>query len=230
MGANSEVSSTTALVQPQDTDSDPNVTSTTGIESKKKMDTINRDIKTIKKELDNLTSYKEKKDLVEESLFTPEIMQAVKPKYEKEKRSGGTLFNTIKDVKRAKESLHKDKLKSKQEKKDKMKVKQKNDLKGFLTATATITATIRKEAKREERKETEKKVDVKDEKSEHKRRLSINSEFEENEPKAKIPKLNSEVDTEIKKVKTEAMKPMGRIPKLEKRMTREKELKVQRVM
>merc|ERR1712083_723513 len=184
-----------------------NVTSTTGIESKKKMDTINRDIKTIKKELDNLTSYKEKKDLVEESLFTPEIIQAVKPKYEKEKRSGGTLFNTIKDVKRAKESLHKDKLKS----------KQKNDLKDFLTATATITATIRKEAKREERKETEKKVDVKDEKSEHKRRLSINSEFEENEPKAKIPKLNSEVDTEIKKVKTEAMKPMGRIPKLEKK-------------
>merc|ERR1712233_53214 len=63
-----EVSSTTALVPPQETDSDPNVTSTTGIESKKKLD-INRDIKTIKKEFDSLTSFKEKKDLVEESLL-----------------------------------------------------------------------------------------------------------------------------------------------------------------
>merc|ERR1712083_391843 len=146
----SEVSSTTALVQPQDTDSDPNVTSTTGIESKKKLD-INRDIKTIKKEFDSLTSFKEKKDLVEESLFTPTatIMQAVKPKYEKkDKRSSGSsrldIYNTMKDVKRAKDNLHKDKIKSNKEKKDKMNKKRDIDLKDFLTATATI----RKEAKK----------------------------------------------------------------------------------
>merc|ERR1712142_103085 len=181
-----EVSSTTALVPPQETDSDPNVTSTTGIESKKKLD-INRDIKTIKKEFDSLTSFKEKKDLVEESLFTPTatIIQAVKPKYDKkDKRTSSSsrldIFNTIKDVKRAKDNLHKDKIKSNKEKKDKMKVKQKNDLKDFLVATATI----RKEAK----KEQEKKPDV-----------------------------SKEDKTENKKVKSEAMKPMGRIPKLEKK-------------
>merc|ERR1712233_49396 len=183
--------------------------------SKKKLD-INRDVKTIKKEFDSLTSFKEKKDLVEESLFTPTatIIQAVKPKYDKkEKRTSGSsrldIFNTIKDVKRAKDNLHKDKIKSNKEKKDKMKVKQKNDLKDFLVATATI----RKEAK----KEQEKKPDVsKEDKTENKRRLSINSEFDDSEPKSKIPKLN-ESETEIKKVKSEAMKPMGRIPKLEKK-------------
>merc|ERR1712013_968114 len=95
------------------------------------------------------------------------------------------------------------------EKKDKMKVKQKEDLKDFLQATATI----RKEAK----KEQEKKPDAtKDDKSENKRRLSINSEVDDSEPKTKIPKLN-DFETEIKKVKTDAMKPMGRIPKLEKK-------------
>merc|ERR1711874_739489 len=195
----SEVSSTTALVQPQDTDSDPNVTSTTGIESKKKLD-INRDIKTIKKEFDSLTSFKEKKDLVEESLFTPTatIMQAVKPKYDKkDKRTSSSsrldIFNTIKDVKRAKDNLHKEKIKSNKEKKDKMKVKQKEDLKDFLTATATI----RKEAKREkeEKKELEKKTDVKEDKSENKRRLSINSEVDDSEPKTKIPKLNNDFES-----------------------------------
>jgi len=211
----SEVSSTTALVPPQETDSDPNVTSTTGIESKKKLD-INRDIKTIKKEFDSLTSFKEKKDLVEESLFTPTatIIQAVKPKYDKkDKRTSSSsrldIFNTIKDVKRAKDNLHKEKIKSNKEKKDKMKVKQKEDLKDFLQATATI----RKEAK----KEQEKKPDAtKDDKSDNKRRLSINSEVDDSEPKTKIPKLN-DFETEIKKVKTDAMKPMGRIPKLEKK-------------
>merc|ERR1712106_286484 len=217
-----EVSSTTALVPPQETDSDPNVTSTTGIESKKKLD-INRDIKTIKKEFDSLTSFKEKKDLVEESLFTPTatIIQAVKPKYDKkDKRSSSSsrmdIFNTMKDVKRAKDNLHKDKIKSNKEKKDKMKVKQKNDLKDFLVATATI----RKEAKREkeEKKEQEKRTEVvKEDKNESKRRLSINSEVEDSEPKTKIPKLNNDCETEIKKVKTEPMKPMGRIPKLEKK-------------
>merc|ERR1712233_230354 len=131
----------------------------------------------------------------------------------KDKRTSSSsrldIFNTIKDVKRAKDNLHKDKIKSNKEKKDKMKVKQKNDLKDFLVATATI----RKEAK----KEQEKKPDVsKEDKTENKRRLSINSEFDDSEPKSKIPKLN-ESETEIKKVKAEAMKPMGRIPKLEKK-------------
>merc|ERR1712179_211335 len=56
-----------------------------------------------------------------------------------------------------------------------------------------------------------------DEKSENKRRLSINSEVDDSEPKTKIPKLNNDFETEIKKVKTDAMKPMGRIPKLEKK-------------
>merc|ERR1712123_164637 len=207
---------------PQETDSDPNVTSTTGIESKKKLD-INRDIKTIKKEFDSLTSFKEKKDLGEELLFAPTatIIQAVKPKYDKkDKRSSGSsrmdILNTMKDVKRAKDNLHKDKIKSNKEKKDKMKVKQKNDLKDFLVATATI----RKEAKREkeEKKEQEKRTEVvKEDKNESKRRLSINSEVEDSEPKTKIPKLNNDCETEIKKVKTEPMKPMGRIPKLEKK-------------
>merc|ERR1711994_631484 len=133
----------TSSTPSQDTDSDPNVSSTTGIESKKKLD-INRDIKTIKKEFDSLTSFKEKKDLVEESLFTPTatIIQAVKPKYDKkDKRTSSSsrldIFNTIKDVKRAKDNLHKEKIKSNKEKKDKMKVKQKEDLKDFLQATAT---------------------------------------------------------------------------------------------
>merc|ERR1712083_652282 len=156
-------------------------------------------------------------DLVEESLFTPTatIIQAVKPKYDKkDKRTSSSsrldIFNTIKDVKRAKDNLHKEKIKSNKEKKDKMKDKQKEDLKDFLQATATI----RKEAK----KEQDKKPDAaKDDKSENKRRLSINSEVDDSEPKTKIPKLNNDFETDIKKVKTDAMKPMGRIPKLEKK-------------
>merc|ERR1712241_896182 len=182
-------------------------TSTTGTEQKKKLE-ANRDIRTMKKELDSLTSLKEKRDLGEELLFAPSatIMQA-KTKYDKsEKKKSNSIpaHDILKDVKRAK-----DKIKSNKEKKDKMKVKQKNDLKDFLVATATI----RKEAK----KEQEKKPDVsKEDKTENKRRLSINSEFDDSEPKSKIPKLN-ESETEIKKVKAEAMKPMGRIPKLEKK-------------
>merc|ERR1711953_1521555 len=142
-------SSPTLQPPPQETDSDPNVTSTTGTEQKKKQE-ANRDIRTMKKELDSLTSLKEKRDLGEELLFAPSatIMQA-KTKYEKsekKKPSSSSAQDILKDVKRAKESLHKDKIKSNREKKDKMKVKQKNDLKDFLSATATI----RKEAKKEE--------------------------------------------------------------------------------
>merc|ERR1711936_1044256 len=115
------------------------------------------------------------------------------------------------DVKKAKEKLHKDKLLSSKEKKDKLKVKQKNDLKGFLTAEAPI------------RKINEKKSETlslkKEEKTDVKRRLSINSEVDDLEPKSKVAKLKSESDceSEAKKLKSEPMKPMGRIPKLEKK-------------
>merc|ERR1712080_290797 len=55
-----------------------------------------------------------------------------------------------------------------------------------------------------------------------KRRLSSNSEIEEAEPKSKIPKLKSEIECEpeVKKIKTEPMTPMGRIPKLAKKEDR----------
>merc|ERR1712203_1217264 len=56
----SELTTVTSNISSQDTDSDPNVTSTTGTESKKKVD---KDIKTIKKEFDSLTSFKEKKEM-----------------------------------------------------------------------------------------------------------------------------------------------------------------------
>merc|ERR1711963_510041 len=204
-------SSPTIQAPPQETDSDPNVTSTTGTEQKKKLE-ANRDIRTMKKELDSLTSLKEKRDLGEELLFAPSatIMQA-KTKYDKsEKKKSNSIpaHDILKDVKRAK-----DKIKSNREKKDKMKVKQKNDLKDFLSATATI----RKEAKKEESKNEDKPV--------QKRRLSSNSEVEEAEPKSKIPKLKVESDCEpeVKKLKSEPMTPMGRIPKLAKKEPERKE-------
>merc|ERR1712038_689294 len=226
-------SSPTLQPPPQETDSDPNVTSTTGTEQKKKQE-ANRDIRTMKKELDSLTSLKEKRDLGEELLFAPSatIMQA-KTKYEKsekKKPSSSSAQDILKDVKRAKESLHKDKIKSNREKKDKMKVKQKNDLKDFLSATATI----RKEAKKEEARKDEKRdqqPDVKKQESKtedkplQKRRLSSNSEVEEAEPKSKIPKLKveGEGEPELKKLKSEPMTPMGRIPKLAKKEPERKE-------
>merc|ERR1719319_915938 len=149
--AAAEVTSSLPAVPPVETDSDPNVTSTTGTEHRKKQE-ANRDIRTMKKELDSLTSLKEKRDL-----------------------------------------------------------------KDFLSATATI----RKEAKREkeEKREQDKKLESKTEdKPMQKRRLSSNSEIEEAEPKSKIPKLKSEseCEPEVKKIKTEPMTPMGRIPKLAK--------------
>merc|ERR1712039_446766 len=121
----------------------------------------------------------------------------------------------LKDVKRAK---------------DKIKVKQKNDLKDFLSATATI----RKEAKKEESKKEEKRdqqPEVKKQESKNedkpvqKRRLSSNSEVEEAEPKSKLPKLKVESDCEpeVKKLKSEPMTPMGRIPKLAKKEPERKE-------
>merc|ERR1712096_48396 len=127
-----------------------------------------------------------------------------KPKYDKkDKRSSGSsrmgILNTMKDVKRAKDNLHKDKIKSNKEKKDKMKVKQKNDLKDFLVATATIRIQAKRE--KEEKKEQEKRCEVKkEEKKENKRRLSINSEVDDSEPKTKMPKLkaDSDCETEIK--------------------------------
>merc|ERR1712106_996212 len=234
------ISSVNPVIQ-NETDSDPNVTSTTGSsESKKKVEN-NRDIKTIKKEFDSLTSFKEKKDLGEELLFTPTatIIQTVKPKYDKkDKRSNSSshidAFNTLNDVKRVKETLHRDKLKSSKEKKDKMKVKQKIDLKDFLSATATI----RKESKKDkserkdrdcdkiERKERESdRIEKKEEvvkegaKVGSKRRLSSTSEMDESEPKSKIPKIGPESDCEpdFKKIKSDQMKNLGRIPKIEKK-------------
>merc|ERR1712038_1637064 len=198
---------------------DPNVSSTTGLDSKKKLD-INKDIKTIKKEFDSLTSFKDKKEIGEE-LFAPTatIIQQVKPKYNKvEKKphmsSKYDIFNTINDVKKAKDRQNKDKIISSKDRKDKLKVKQRfqtNDLKDFLAADnkSTIKKTI--PDKKPEQK--------KDEKLEVKRRLSINSENDDAEPKAKIPKLKSDSDceSEAKKPKSEPMKPMGRIPKIEKK-------------
>merc|ERR1712130_693290 len=146
------------------------------------------------------------------------------------KPSSSSAHDILKDVKRAKESLHKDKIKSNREKKDKMKVKQKNDLKDFLSATATI----RKEAKKEEARKDEKRdqpADIKKQESKtedkpmQKRRLSSNSEMEEVEPKSKIAKVKVEGDCEpeVKKLKSEPMTPMGRIPKLAKKEPERKE-------
>merc|ERR1712243_24633 len=172
-----------------------------------------------KKELDSLTNLKEKRDMGEDLLFTPSatIMQA-KAKYDKkDKKPPSSTQDILKDVKRAKESLHKDKIKSNREKKDKMKVKQKNDLKDFLSATATIRKAEAKREKEEKRELQDKKLEPKTEdKPIQKRRLSSNSEIEEAEPKSKIPKLKSEseCEPEAKKIKTEPpMTPMGRIPK-----------------
>ena len=202
----------------QDTDSDPNVSSTTGLDPKKKVD-INKDIKTIKKEFDSLTSFKDKKEIGEE-LFAPTatIIQQVKPKFNKiEKKpqisSKFDMFNTFNDVKKAKDKLSKDKIISSKDKKDKLKVKQRfqtNDLKDFLAADnkSTIKKTV-----------PDKKPELKkDDKVEVKRRLSINSENDDSEPKAKIPKIKSDSDgeSEAKKPRSEPMK-MGRIPKLEKK-------------
>merc|ERR1711976_494658 len=115
----------------QDTDSDPNVSSTTGLDTKKKVD-INKDIKTIKKEFDSLTSFKEKKDIGEE-LFAPSatIIQQVKPKYNnkiEKKPQSSSKYNdifSVNDVKKAKDKLVKDRGSSAKDiKKDKMKVKQ----------------------------------------------------------------------------------------------------------
>merc|ERR1712088_43506 len=185
-------SSPTIPAPPQETDSDPNVTSTTGTEQKKKLE-ANRDIRTMKKELDSLTSLKEKRDLGEELLFAPSatIMQA-KTKYDKsEKKKSNSIpaHDILKDVKRAK-----DKIKSNQEKRDQQP-----------------------EVKKQESKSEDKPV--------QKRRLSSNSEVEEAEPKSKLPKLKVESDCEpeVKKLKSEPMTPMGRIPKLAKKEPERKE-------
>ena len=184
-------STLSSTVTSQDTDSDPNVSSTTGLDSKKKLD-VNKDIKTIKKEFDSLTSFKEKKEIGEE-LFAPTIIQQVKPKYKIEKKQSNNsskydIFSTLNDVKKNKDKFNKEKILSGKDKKDKMKIKQKyhhNDLKDFLAADAK--STIKKSVP-DKKPETLKKDD-KVEKIEPKRRLSNASENEDSEPKAKIPKL-----------------------------------------
>ena len=212
----------------QETDSDPNVTSTTkepSVEAKKKLDTpIAKDpIKVIKKEIDVL-SFREKKEIKEELLFAPTLIQT-KPKLEKLSKKFDIIDTIGKDGKKSKDSsytsLHKDKLKSsKDSQKHKQKLKHKNDLKDFLSATATI----RKEssAKKEEKKtppvDKEEPKKLPDEK---KRRLSSNSEVEEaDQPKPKVAKLvqDSEAEPEAKKHRSDSTSKlsMGRIPKLEK--------------
>merc|ERR1712183_381700 len=226
-------SSPTLQPPPQETDSDPNVTSTTGTEQKKKQE-ANRDIRTMKKELDSLTSLKEKRDLGEELLFAPSatIMQA-KTKYEKsekKKPSSSSAHDILKDVKRAKESLHKDKIKSNREKKDKLKKQDKSDLKDFLSATAIIRKEAKKEESRKDEKrdqppEMKKQESKTEDKPMQKRRLSSNSEIEEAEPKSKLAKLKveGECEPEVKKLKSEPVTPMGRIPKLAKKEPERKE-------
>ena len=207
----------------QETDSDPNVTSTTkdpATEAKKKLDTpIPRDtIKSNKKEIDSL------KDIKEELLFAPTLIQT-KPKIDKLNKKFDMLdgLNT-KDTKKSKDSsaYSKDRLKSgKDSQKHKQKMKHNNELKDFLSATATI----RKETTKKEEKKSS-TTDKDDKKPEKKRRLSSNSEIEELEPKSKQMKLKQEADpeTEPRKIKSEssatpgptAKLSMGRIPKLEK--------------
>merc|ERR1711976_546675 len=206
--ASTETTVTSSTPTSQDTDSDPNVSSTTGLDSKKKVD-INKDIKTIKKEFDSLTSFKDKKEIGEE-LFAPTatIIQQVKPKFNKiEKKpqisSKFDMFNTFNDVKKAKDKLGKEKIISSKEKKDKLKVKQRfqtNDLKDFLAADNKPTI---KKAVVPDKKPAESR-----EKVETKRRLSINSENDDSEPKAKIPKIKSDSDgeSEAKKPRSEPMK------------------------
>ena len=210
----------------QETDSDPNVTSTTkdpSIEAKKKLDTaISRDpIKSIKKEIESL-SFREKRDIKEELLFAPTLIQT-KPKIDKLNKKFDILDTISKDVKKSKDGLlfNKDKLKSsKDSQKHKQKLKHKNELKDFLTATATI----RKETSKKEEKKpvsVDKEESKKpDETKEKKRRLSSNSEVEELEPKSKQIKLKVELDTELdaKKQRSDPVGKlsMGRIPKLEK--------------
>merc|ERR1712062_405624 len=115
---------------------------------------------------------------------------------------------------KSKDKLVKDRASSgKDAKKDKMKVKQRfqtNDLKDFLAADSK--QTIKRAVVTDKKPESKEKVETK-------RRLSVNSENDELEPKAKIPKLKSDSDgeSEAKKPKSEPMKPMGRIPKLEKK-------------
>ena len=220
-----ETSVTSSTLSSQDTDSDPNVSSTTGLDTKKKLD-LNKDIKTIKKEFDSLTSFKEKKELGEE-LFAPTatIIQQIKPKLNKiEKRPPisskfdifGSPFNDLRKDKPAK-----DKIASK-DKKDKLKAKQRfqtNDLKDFLAADNK--STVKKTIRTSPEKKPEIKKDEKVDKVDAKRRLSTNAENEDLEPRTKIPKLKPDSDTEpeAKKVKTAEIikQPMGRIPKIEKK-------------
>merc|ERR1711963_200431 len=132
-----ETSVTSSTLSSQDTDSDPNVSSTTGLDTKKKLD-LNKDIKTIKKEFDSLTSFKEKKELGEE-LFAPTatIIQQIKPKLNKiEKRPPisskfdifGSPFNDLRKDKPAKDkSTVKKTIRTSPEKKPEIKKDEKVD-------------------------------------------------------------------------------------------------------
>merc|ERR1719319_656729 len=88
--AAAEVTSSLPAVPPVETDSDPNVTSTTGTEHRKKQE-ANRDIRTMKKELDSLTSLKEKRDLKDFLSATATIRKEAKREKEEKREQDKKL-------------------------------------------------------------------------------------------------------------------------------------------
>ena len=211
----------------EETDSDPNVTSTTkdlGVDKKLKHELVNpKDpIKIGRKDLDSL-SYKDKKDIKEE-LFAPSILHST-PKLSK-KYDPADIIKRDSSKKFKESSSHsKDKQKLKESLKHKHKMKHNNDLKDLFSATATIRKDPKKEEKKEEVKRKEDDHHHSNAKDK-KRRLSSNSEIEDPEPKSKHAKVVSKDDnvsllTPVPVVDTEAsrkqkLSAMGRIPKLEK--------------
>jgi len=130
----------------EETDSDPNVTSTTkdiGVEKKKQELLTSKDpIKMMRKDLDSL-SYRDKKEIKEE-LFAPTLIQST-PKLLKKQLDPTELMSRDKRSKDTPTSKDKQKLKDKH----KHKMKHDNDLKDLFSATATIRKeTVKKEDKK----------------------------------------------------------------------------------
>merc|ERR1712200_77081 len=204
----------------EETDSDPNVTSTTkdiGVERKKQELLTSKDpIKMMRKDLDSL-SYRDKKEIKEE-LFAPTLIQST-PKLLKKQLDTSELMSRDKRRKDTPTSKDKQKLKDKH----KHKMKHDKDLKDLFSATATIRKeTVKREDKKELKEDLRKKDD--EQNKDKKRRLSSNSEQDESiEPKSKHAKVTKEVDdAESRKQKLSAM---GRIPKLDKPEMKKEEKK-----
>merc|ERR1712200_375627 len=204
----------------EETDSDPNVTSTTkdiGVEKKKQELLTSKDpIKMMRKDLDSL-SYRDKKEIKEE-LFAPTLIQST-PKLLKKQLDTSELMSRDKRSKDTPTWEDKQKLKDKH----KHKMKHDNDLKDLFSATATIRKeTVKREDKKEIKEDLRKKDD--EHNKDKKRRLSSNSEQDESiEPKSKHAKVTKEVDdAESRKQKLSAM---GRIPKLDKPEMKKEEKK-----